>query len=86
MVIKECSNCGTQVAGDIKFFTECGGKMEPSQVFKNERSIVENSSVNNFKLMRHLSGELLHGKILKFLLGIKFVFSIFIEFIECFTC
>lgn len=67
---KECSNFGAQVAGDIKFFTECGGKMGSSQVFKNERSIIENSSVNNFKLARHLSGELLRGRILTVFLGI----------------
>ena len=26
---KECSNCGAQVAENVKFCTECGGKMEP---------------------------------------------------------
>ena len=42
-----------------------------SHVFKNERSIVENSSVNNFKLGGGtLSGELLHDRILKVFLDI----------------
>ena len=67
---KECSNCGAQVAENIKFYTECGSKIGPSQLFKNERSIVENSSVNNFKLVGPLSGELLHCRILTVLLGI----------------
>jgi len=28
-VTKECSNCGAQIAENVKFCTECGSKMEP---------------------------------------------------------
>ena len=28
---KECSNCGAQVAENVKFCTECGSKMEPEK-------------------------------------------------------
>lgn len=29
---KECSNCGAQVAENVKFCTECGGKMGPEKL------------------------------------------------------